>query len=506
MKKLLKKIINRKVITSLVILGQMAWCVSLIYNTSLVFPVLNSFFHIAGLCVVVYIINKDSNPSYKLAWILPIMVFPLFGVVIYLLYANKKPARYLRKRFQKAGELVTQNLRQDEAVLDSMPSRDATRAKYLCDMGYPVCGSTEAKYFPSGEEMFPAMIAELEKAEHFIFLEYFIIEEGRFWGAILDVLARKAAAGVDVRVIYDDMGCVGKLPTGYNLKLESMGIKCTAFNPFVPFISVIMNNRDHRKILVIDGHTAFTGGINLADEYINEKSPFGYWKDTGVMLHGKATWNFTYMFLQMWNVLRGTKEDFDIYRPERYHTESFEGRGFVQPFSDNPLDDEPISQSVYIDIISQAEKYVYICTPYLVPDDEMKNALIRAAKRGVDVRLITPGIPDKKMIYRLTRSYYHTLTCAGVKIYEYTPGFVHAKSIVCDDRITLVGTINMDFRSLYLHFECGVLMTGTGIALAVRDDNLAMMEKCRKIEKGFPKRTIIGRIFDSLMRTMGPML
>ena len=469
MKKLLKKIINRKVITSLVILVQMVWCVSLIYNTSLIFPVLNSFFYGVGLCVVVYIINKDSNPSYKLAWILPIMLFPIFGVTIYFLYANKKPARYLRKRFQKAGELVTQNLRQDEAVLGAMPSRDATRAKYLIDMGYPVCGSTEAKYFRSGEEMFPAMLAELEKAEHFIFLEYFIIEEGRFWGAILDVLAKKATAGVDVRVIYDDMGCVGKLPTGYNLKLESMGIKCTAFNPFVPFISVVMNNRDHRKILVIDGHTAFTGGVNLADEYINEKSPFGYWKDTGVMLHGKATWNFTYMFLQMWNVLRGTKEDFDIYRPERYHTESFEGKGFVQPFSDNPLDDEPISQNVYIDIISQAEKYVYICTPYLVPDDEMKNALIRAAKRGVDVRLITPGIPDKKVIYRLTRSYYPTLIAAGVKIYEYTPGFVHAKSIVCDDRITLVGTINMDFRSLYLHFECG-------------------------------------RIFDSLMRAMGPML
>ena len=490
----------------LLIAGQMAWGVSLIYNTSLIFPVLNSLFYGIGLCVVVYIINKDSNPSYKLAWILPIMAFPLFGVLIYLLYANKKPSRYLRKRFKKAGELVTQNLKQDESVLESMPSRDATRARYLTQMGYPVCGSTEAKYFASGEEMFPIMLKELSKAEHFIFLEYFIIEEGRFWNSILEILAKKAAEGVDVRVIYDDMGCVGKLPTGYNLKLESMGIKCTAFNPFVPFISVVMNNRDHRKILVVDGHTAFTGGINLADEYINEGSRFGYWKDTGVMLHGNATWNFTYMFLQMWNVLRGTKEDFDVYRPERYHMERFEGKGFVQPFSDNPLDDEPVSQNVYIDIISQAEKYVYICTPYLVPDDEMKNALIRAAKRGVDVRLITPGRPDKKTIYRLTRSYYPTLIEAGVKIYEYIPGFVHAKSIVCDDRITLVGTINMDFRSLYLHFECGVLMTGTGVAIDVRDDNLAMMEKCRAVGKGFPKRTLVGRIFDSVLRTMGPML
>ena len=506
MKKLLSKIINRKVITMLLIAVQMAWGVSLIYNTALIFPILNTVFHGIGLCVVVYIISRDTNPSYKIAWILPIMAFPLFGVLIYLLYSNKRPGRYLRKRFRKAGELVTQNLRQEESVLESMTRRDATRARYLTSMGYPVCGSTEAKYFASGEEMFPHILEELSKAEHFIFLEYFIIEEGKFWNAILDIIEKKAAEGVDVRVIYDDMGCVGKLPTGYNLKLESMGIKCTAFNPFIPFISVVMNNRDHRKIIVVDGHTAFTGGINLADEYINEVERFGYWKDTGVMLHGNATWNFTYMFLQMWNVLRGTKEDFDIYRPERYHTERFEGKGFVQPFGDNPLDDEPVSQNVYIDIISQAEKYVYICTPYLVPDDEMKNALVRAAKRGVDVRLITPGIPDKKTIYRLTRSYYPTLIEAGVKIYEYIPGFVHAKSIVCDDRITLVGTINMDFRSLYLHFECGVLMTDTGVAIDVRDDNLAMMKKCRKVEKGFPKRTIIGRIFDSLLRTMGPML
>ncbi len=506
MKKLLSKIINRKVLTMLVIAVQIGWGIGLIYGTALIFPVLNTSFHLIGLCVIIYIINRESNPAYKIAWIVPITIFPLFGVLIYLLYANKRPSKYLRKRFEKTEELVTENLKQEEGVLEAMPSRDATRARYLCDMGYPVCGSTEAKYFASGEEMFPHMLAELEKAEHFIFLEYFIIEEGEVWNAMLEILARKAAMGVDVRVIYDDMGCVGKLPTGYNFKLEAMGIKCTPFNPFVPFISVVMNNRDHRKILVVDGHTAFTGGINLADEYMNITSPFGYWKDTAVMLVGKATWNLTYMFLQMWNVLRGTKEDFDIYRPERYHVESFSGKGFVQPFSDNPLDDEAISQNVYVDIISQAEKYVYICTPYFVPDDEMKNALVRAAKRGVDVRLITPGIPDKKLIYRITRSYYPTLLSAGVKVYEYTPGFVHAKSIVCDDRITVVGTINMDFRSLYLHFECGVLMTGTGIALTVRDDNLAMMEKCRAVEKGFPKRTLVGRVFDSVLRTFAPML
>lgn len=505
-RKLLHKIINRKVITCLLILVQIAWCVGLIYNMAIIFPLLNSFFYAVGIVVAIYIINRDGNPSYKIAWIIPILAAPLFGVLVYLLCANKKPSRYLRKRFEKTEELITQNLKQDASVLDNMPARDATRAYYLKNMGYPVCKDTELKYFPSGEEMFPHILEELEKAEHFIFLEYFIIEEGEVWDAMLKILARKASQGVDVRVIYDDVGCVGKLPTGYNLKLESMGIKCTVFNPFVPFISVVMNNRDHRKILVVDGHTAFTGGINLSDEYMNITHPFGYWKDTAVMLHGKATWNLTYMFLQMWNVLRGTKEDFDVYRPERYHSECFSGRGFVQPFSDNPFDDEPISQNVYIDIISQAEKYVYICTPYLVPDDEMKNAMILAAKRGVDIRLITPGIPDKKTIYRLTRSYYPTLIEAGVKIYEYEPGFVHAKSVVCDDRIAVVGTINMDFRSLFLHFECGVLMTDTEVSLAVRDDDLAMMDKCRRIEKGFPKRTLIGRIFDSLLRAFSPLL
>ena len=506
MKKLLHKIINRKVITALLIVVQMAWGIGLIYNTTVIFPILNSLFYAIGIAMSIYIISRDGNPSYKIAWIIPIMAFPIFGVLIYILYANKKPGKYLRKRFKRAEAFVTQNLRQDEGVLDSMKKRDAARASYLKNMGYPVCSDTEIKYFSCGEEMFPYIIKELSAAKHFIFLEYFIIEEGKVWDSILNILAKKAYEGVDVRVIYDDMGCLGKLPAGYKLKLESMGIKCAAFNPFVPFISVIMNNRDHRKIMVIDGHTSFTGGINIADEYMNIKKPFGYWKDTAVMLRGKATWNLTYMFLQMWSVLRGTKEDFDIYLPERYCTEVFNGKGFVQPFSDNPLDDEAVSQNVYIDIISQAEDYVYICTPYLVPDDEMKNAVIMAAKRGVDVRIITPGIPDKKVIYRLTRSYYPAFLEAGVKIYEYAPGFVHSKTVVSDDRIALVGTINIDFRSLYLHFECGVLMTDTDIASVIRDDDLEMIKKCRIVEKGFPKRTLVGRIFDSLLRMLSPLL
>ncbi|MBE6654920.1 MAG: cardiolipin synthase [Ruminococcaceae bacterium] len=505
MKKLLSKIISRLSITLLLIAIQAAWGVAMLSRASAVFPWINRIFGVISIFVAIYIINRNANPSYKIAWIVPILIFPLFGVSIYLLYGNKKPTRAMRKKFKRNEYILRDNLPQSQETLDNMDTRDACRASYLLRYNYPVYGNTQTEYFPSGEAMFPRIIEEISKAEKFIFLEYFIIEEGTVWNTIRDILAKKAAEGVDVRVIYDDVGSVGKLPAGYALKLSSLGIKCVAFNPFVPFFSVIMNNRDHRKILVVDGHTAFTGGINLADEYMNITHPFGYWKDTAVLLHGEAAWSFTCMFLQMWQVIRGKKEDASAFRPDVRHAQKFSGNGFVQPFSDSPLDDEAISENVYIDIISAAEKYVYICTPYLVIDDQMKNALTLAAKRGVDVRIITPGIPDKKIIYRLTRSYYGELLRDGVKIYEYSPGFLHEKAIVSDDRCAVVGTINMDFRSLYLHFECGVLMTNTAAVFDVRDDTLSLFPSCREVEK-VKRKNIPARIFDSILRTFAPLL
>lgn len=506
MRKLLTKIFSRKILTIFLIFLQILWSVAFIIRISQYAPWISVLSSLIGFFVVIYIINRDDNPSYKIAWIIPIFIFPLFGILIYLLFGNKKYAKLLRKKFRNTESVITENLKQDESVIRQMNPRDATSASYLIKMGYPVYNDTETEYFRSGEEMWPKIKEELSNAKHFIFLEYFIIAKGQVWDSILEILAERAKAGVDVRVIYDDVGSVSKIPSGYYKKLNSMGIKCLAFNPFVPLISVIMNNRDHRKIIVVDGHTAFTGGINLADEYMNITHPYGYWKDTGVMLHGKAVWNFTYMFLQMWDVICGTKEDFEIYHPEKHHMDEFTGDGFVQPFGDSPIDNEPVSQNVFLDIISRSSKYVYICTPYLVIDDEMKNALTFAAKRGVDVRIITPGIPDKKIVYRLTRSNYPPLIKAGVKIYEYTPGFVHAKSIVSDDRIAVVGTINMDFRSLYLHFECGCLMTGTSSVIKVRDDNMAAFEVSHEITTESAKRNIFGRIFDSVLRTLSPLL
>ncbi len=490
----------------LLILLQIAWSALLIVRVSSYISWINDLFYIVGLLAVLGIINNDISPSYKIVWITMIFIFPMFGVLIYLLYGNKKYAKVLRGKFEKSENIIKDNLVQDEYVLSSMTAKDRGRAEYLRRGGFPVYDNTRTRYFRSGEELWRPLLSELEKAEHYIFLEYFIIGRGKVWDSILDILVRKAAAGVDVRLIFDDVGCLSKIPFRYTKKLASLGIKARVFNPFVPFVNVVMNNRDHRKILVIDGHTAFTGGINLSDEYMNLESPYGYWKDTAVMLQGAAVWNFTFMFLQMWRVLGGAREENAKFHPSIHYNGNFSGEGFVQAFGDSPLDDESISQNVIIDIISHAEKYVYITTPYLVIDDQMKGALTLAAKRGVDVRIITPGIPDKKLIFRLTRSNYAPLLRAGVKIYEYTPGFIHAKSVVCDDETALVGTINLDYRSLYLHFECGVLISGTDTVKDVRADTLACVALSKQVDEKALDKNVFRRLFDAILRTLAPML
>ena len=336
-------------------------------------------------------------------------------------------------------------------------------------------------------------------------MEYFIVSEGEMWEEVLKILKQKADEGLDVRMIYDDMGCVTLLPGGYFKWLEKCGIKCMAFNPVIPFFSLVMNNRDHRKILDIDGHTAFTGGINLADEYINKKVRFGYWKDTGVRLKGEGVWNFTEMFLEMWNAFRKEDTDISCFKPHVYHPEPFEGEGFVQPYTDSPLDNETIAENVYLDILNQAKKYVYIFTPYLIVDDVMRNALCMAAKRGVDVRIVTPGTPDKPTIFRLTRSNYPPLLRAGIRIYEYTPGFIHAKSYISDDEFGVVGSVNMDFRSLYLHFECATLLYRTSGLKELKKDSLDTIEVSREITLKDCKQGIIGGLFDSVLRVFAPL-
>ena len=355
--------------------------------------------------------------------------------------------------------------------------------------------------------MFPDMIEALKGARHFIFMEYFIVEEGSMFNEIADILEQKVKEGVDVRFIYDDVGCVNTLPPKYFKKLEARGISCVTFNPFLPLISTVMNNRDHRKIFVVDGNIGFTGGINLADEYVNLTSRFGYWKDCGIRIEGEAVWNLTVMFLEMWNFIKRSSEDYSAFLPSVYQQEVCPSDGFVQPYGDSPLDMENVGENIYLNIIGSAKNYVYIYTPYLIIDHEMLITLCNAAKRGVDVRIVTPGIPDKKTVYLLTQSYYRPLLEAGVKIYQYTPGFIHSKCFVCDDEIATVGSINLDFRSLFLHFECGVFLYGSTAVMQVKEDCLETFEVSEEMDVSFCKnRPFPVRIIQSLMRLVAPLL
>ena len=352
--------------------------------------------------------------------------------------------------------------------------------------------------------MYPALLADLEKAEKSIFLECFIVSQGKMWQGVEDILRRKAAQGVDVRLIYDDFGSLLGLPKDFVVRMERAHIRCIPFNPVVPLLSLVMNHRDHRKIVVVDGKVAYTGGINLADEYINEITRFGYWKDAGLRIEGAAVWNFTVMFLDFWNAFRPYEQDYSAFRPQLAVLPASDG--VVQPYADSPLDEEPVAETVYLDILAQAQQYVYFYTPYLAIGEEMLDALRNAAKRGVDVRLVLPGIPDKKLVFRLSRSYYLPLLRAGVRIYEYTPGFLHAKCCVSDDRAAVVGSINMDYRSMFLHFECGVLLLQNSQVLALRDDVRRTLPQCREVQCADCRTGLAGTALDSVLRLLSPLM
>ena len=508
--KLLRFLTSRMFLTGLIIAIQVAWLVLLLSQLAAHFFGINIVFTVLSVLMVLYVIKKDDNPAYKIGWILIMVLLPVFGGAMYLMVGNKRPTRRMRSQLEKVYAASKPLLGQDVRVsrrLEQQDQRLHGLSNYLSRSGrFPLWENTATRYFTSGEAMFQEMLVQLEAAEHFIFLEFFIISEGKMWDAVLDVLTRKAAAGVDVRVIYDDMGSLTINRRKFLPELERRGIRVMAFNPFVPLPLLAMNNRDHRKILVVDGHTGFTGGLNLADEYINAKERFGHWKDAGLMLTGEGVWSFTVMFLEMWNAFRQSGEDGRAFQPYVYHPQPFAGNGFVQPFCDSPLDSETVSENVYLDLLNQARHYVYIFTPYLVIDSTLQAALVMAAKRGVDVRLVTPGIPDKKIVYRLTRSYYTPLLRDGVRIYEYTPGFLHAKCLVCDDEKAVVGSVNLDFRSLYLHFECGALLYRCESIAAIRADMARTFAESREVSLSDRKQGFIGSLIDAILRVFSPLL
>lgn len=511
MKKIIDIISSRLFVTIAAVLLQLIWIFAMLWGVGAFSGHIMNLISLLSVLMVLWIVNKKINPSYKLAWTILILAVPVFGVIIYLLFGQSRVAKKMTQESEAVMKEISNYFRESRETREALSAEDtgaSNQSAYIRNCaGFPVHTNTTTKYYAVGDDMFIDMLEDLKKAEHFIFLEYFIIHEGRMWNAILDVLEEKVKQGVDVRLIYDDMGCVTTLPTRYYKKLQAKGIKCAAFNPVRPILNIVLNNRDHRKILVIDGHTGYTGGVNLADEYINEKMRFGHWKDTGVRLVGEGVWNLTVMFLQMWSVITRMKTHLPAYGPYVYHPEEFESDGFVQPYGDSPLDGEVVGENVYLNIINQAQKYVYIATPYLIIDNEMMTALCLASKKGVDVRIITPGIPDKKLVFLLTQSYYQQLLSAGVRIYEYMPGFIHAKNFVCDDELAVVGTINLDYRSLYLHFECAAWLYKCSAVAQVKEDMTETFSVCKEITLDVCRRqNVLQRGMQSILRLFAPML
>ena len=440
--------------------------------------------------MVLYLLNHPMNSNAKITWLVLVMLFPVFGALLFWFTQLEIGHRMEKARLEQIIDSTKNSIQQDKEVLQNIaeesPDTEAL-VHYLARSGcFPAYDKTDVTYFPTGEEKFVELLKQLEKAKDFIFLEYFIVEEGIMWGQVLEILAKKAADGVEVRIMYDGTCESSLLPFDYPKRLEKLGIKCKMFAPVTPFLSTHYNYRDHRKIVVVDNQVAFTGGVNLADEYINEKPRFGHWKDTAIMVRGEAVKSFTLMFLQMWNV---EEKNPDFYKYINAPTTPVkEANGYVIPYGDCPLDDDKVGERVYMDILNRANKYVHIMTPYLIIDGEMETALRFAAKRGVDVKIILPGIPDKKTAFALAKTHYKHLLEAGVKIYEYTPGFVHAKVFTSDDCKAVVGTINLDYRSLYHHYECAAYMYKTDCIPDIERDFEETLAKCAPVTKDTIKK------------------
>ncbi len=511
MRRLLNFLFSRMVIVGLLLLLQLSLIIGVIWKLSNYFIYFYITSVVISTIVVVQLVSKKDNPSYKLAWAIPIMLFPMFGGFFYLLAGNNRLSKKVVKRLEMIYYRTAPHLRQNEEVVKEIEKMDKqvyNQVKYINQNAtYPMYKNTTTKYLSPGESFFESLLEELERAEHFIFMEYFIIEEGKMWDTILEVLVRKVEEGVDVRVLYDDIGSLRTLPYKYEEKLVAKGIKCVVFNPLSPVLNMLLNNRDHRKITVIDGYIGYMGGINLADEYINEIDKHGHWKDAAIWIKGDAVWNLTMMFLQTWTFSTGEVDPYDKYKPHAHHPAPFESDGYVQPYGDSPLDHETVGENVYLNLIHKAKDYVYISTPYLIVDNEMVTALSLAAKSGVDVRIITPYKEDKWYVHIVTRAYYPQLLEAGIKIYEYTPGFIHSKTLVADDELAVVGSINMDYRSLYLHFECATLLYKNKSVTELRDDYIEMLEICTPITlESCHHVSIINRVVRSILRLFAPLM
>lgn len=522
-----KNSVSRLIFVALSLLIQIAWLILQIVKLNEYYAAIALVTSLISTTVALRIYGKHENAAFKMPWIIALLLFPVLGLCLYVLFGRMDLiGRKKQRQFAKLDQELFPMLAQGEGALQRLERIDfrvANQCRYIERYGgFPVYDDTQVHFYGDAAEAFEAQLLEIRNAKEFIFMEYHAIEEAEAFGRLRDLLAEKAAAGVEVRLFYDDVGSVGFINVDFVKRMEALGIQCRIFNPVMPVINRFMNNRDHRKITVIDGRVGFTGGYNLADEYFNITHPYGHWKDTGVKLAGNAVRNLTALFLEMWNAMQETDGDLGQYlkpseggavsdaepaQGDRGPMGTEQGMGFVQPYGDSPLDGEPMGENVYLNLIKCAKHKLYVATPYLIISDEMNQELGLAAKRGVDVRVLTPGIPDKKMIYKVTRSYYAGLARQGVRIYEYTPGFLHEKQMLCDHECAVVGTINLDYRSLYHHFENGVFLYGCSAIKDIAADFDATIEKCTEVTQQYRMgRSAVLRVTQCILRLFAPLL
>lgn len=508
----IRNAVIRGALAALAILLEVVWLIIAVGKLSESYAWISIVINVLAVLLVLGIVGERNSPSLKIPWIILIIALPLIGVLLYIAIGRNFGIRFMRKRYEKLDRELLPLLPENTLVQEAVERRDpqvASQTKYIhTQSGYPVYRNTEVIFYPDAAEGMAAQLKALKKAERFIFMEYHAIEASPSFGKLHDILKERAAAGVEVRIFYDYVGSMGFINNKFVELMEADGIRCRVFNPVMPFLNLFMNNRDHRKITVIDGKVGFTGGYNLADEYFHITEPYGYWLDTGVRLEGEAVRSLTIAFLENWNAIRNDDVDdvdYSPYLPKySYVTPNAE---FVQPFADQPLDDELVGENVYMNILRGASKYAYFTTPYLIITDEMTRAFSLAAKSGVDVRIITPGIPDKKLIYAVTRSYYAQLVQSGVRIYEFTPGFCHAKQCVSDDKVAFCGTINLDYRSLYHHFENGVLLYNCASIKDMKKQFDELFPQCREVTEQYKTgRSAALRLWQLVLRLFAPLM
>jgi cardiolipin synthase len=490
------------------VLLQVLWFLLLVLRLDQYFAVISAFLNVAALVLAIWMLGRPTNAEIKTTWIVIILALPVFGVSLYLLFGRPGSSQGKKKAFDASGIKVRAAVPKDGSALEKLDQEDrrmANQCRYLQNYSsYPVYSNSDVTYYSDTCKALEAQKEALRNAKHFIFMEYFAIEHAEAFGEVLEILVAKVAEGVKVRILYDDVGSVGFINPSFVKHMEAEGIECRVFNPVVPFLRMFMNHRDHRKIMIIDGTIGFTGGYNLANEYFNIVQPYGHWKDAGVRVEGDAVKNFTIMFLEMWNGIKEQDKEFAEFFPEVHYRAK--ENGYVQPYADSPLDRERVGENTYLNLIKSAKDYVYIMTPYLIISDDMGRELALAAERGVDVRIIIPKIPDKKIVYRVTCSYLGMLTKSGVRVYKYTPGFCHSKVCLTDDKTAIVGTINFDYRSLFHHFEDACLFYNVSAVRDVRRDFEETFPECEDVTEVYCKRSTALRTGECILRFIAPLL